>query len=463
MGALINTLLSFFTTPILTRIIDPASSGKLTIFNTRVGILTSLFYFGLNEALLRFFYSYEKEEDKRKLLKLCFLFPVVILLTVFFVSLIFFINGFIITDYSMFFFILLFLCIFFTIWERMSNELLQNEMNSSTYSWASIVKKAVYCIGTIVLIPKYKNNQFFFLAVLTTVSVMASALIGTVATRKYWRFNNIGYPENKTEIFRYSLPMYVYFAFYSLFDSADKLFIERFCTDYEIGIYGTAFSLVGVYSVLQTAFIAIWRPVQTKHYTENPNDITFIQKGNRYITILMFFLGINTIMFKDIICMLLGPSYRPGAMLIPFLIFNPIMNTMIWTVTSGIEISKKSYLNVLIIVISLAVLSVGSLYLIPSLGTKGSAISVAASLIVQYYLTLFFSNRNRYVDYGTIKMTLVLILMLLFAYYSTFFSLGYLTVILYVLCLSVFTTLYFNDIKDMLSFLWESINNRKKS
>ncbi|MBO4920034.1 MAG: oligosaccharide flippase family protein [Erysipelotrichaceae bacterium] len=398
LGTLINILLSFFTTPILTRIIDPASSGKLTIFNTRVGILTSLFYFGLNEALLRFFFSYEKEEDKRGLLKLCFLFPVFVLLAVFSVSLFLFLNGWIRIDYSLVFFVLMFLCIFFTVWERMSNEMLQNVLDSSTYSLASIIKKAVYCIGTIVLISGFKENQFFLLALLTTVSVMISALIGTAATRKYWKFSDIGYPENKMEIFRYSLPMYIYFAIYSLFDSADKLFIEQYCTDYEIGIYGTAFSLVGVYSVFQMAFKAIWRPIQTRHYTENPDDMTFIQKGNRYITILMFFVGINTIMFKDVICLILGPSYRSGAQLIPFLVFNPILNTMIWTVTSGIEISRKSYLNVIIIVASLAVLSAGSLLLIPLMGIKGSGIAVAAAMIVQYYLTLYFSNRNRYVD-----------------------------------------------------------------
>jgi len=461
LGTLINILLSFFTTPILTRIIDPASSGKLTIFNTRVGILTSLFYFGLNEALLRFFFSYEKEEEKRSLLKLCFLVPVISLLAVFCVALYLFVNGILNVDYSLVLFVLLFLCIFFTIWERMSNEMLQNVLDSSIYSIASIIKKAVYCLGAIALISHFKNSQFFLLAFLTTLSVMISALIGTVATKKYWKFNDVGYPGNRMEIFRYSLPMYIYFAIYSFFDSADKLFIERYCTDAEIGIYGTAFSLVGVYSVFQMAFKAIWRPIQTKHYTENPDDMTLIQKGNRYITILMFFVGINTMMFKDVICLLLGPSYRSGAQLIPFLVFNPILNTMIWTVTSGIEISRKSYLNVLIIIASLGVLSVGSLVLIPMIGIKGSGIAVTAAMIVQYYLTLYFSNRNKYVDYSTPKMTVILLLMLIFAYMNTFYEFTILTVIFYCVLMAVFIAAYYADLKEMTIFMIDSLKNNE--
>ncbi len=463
LSTLINILLSFFTTPVITRLVDPAPLGRLTVFNSYTAIMASLLYFGLNEALLRFFYEYKEETDQRKLLKLCFLIPISASLVLTAAAVMLHRMGWIRNDYTPITFILLCLSIVFTVWERMSNEMLQNTMNSKVYSTALIIKKAVYCLCTILLVILFKTEHFFILALTTTLSILFSAIIGTWATRKFWKFSDIGFPDNTSQIVRYSLPMYLYFAVYSIFDSIDKLFVDHFCNEYDVGVYGTAFSLVGIYSVVQLAFMAIWRPVQTKHYTENPDDMTFVQKGNRYITILMFFLGINTIMFKDVICMLLGPSYRPGAQLIPFLVFNPIMNTMIWTVTSGIEISRKSYLNVLIIVISLAILSGGSFFLIPRLGTKGSAVSVAVALIVQYYLTLFFSNRNRYVDYGTMKMTAVLILMLLFACHSTFYSLGYLTVVLYVLCLSAFAAFYHKDIKDMLGFLWESMKSRKES
>ena len=459
-GTILNILLSFFSGPILTRIVDPAENGKLTMFNTYVGIMTSLFYFGLNEALLRFFYSYKEEKDRRKLLKLCVFLPASVFAVVFAFAMIAFTKGYVKTDYSLSVFVLLFLCIFFTILERMSNEMLQNTFDSKKYSLAIVLKKAIYCIGSIIFLKLSQNSQFYILALLTTVSVFVSASIGIFGTKTYWKFSDIGFPDNMKEIMQYSLPMYIYFFIYSLYDSIDKLFIERFCTDEEIGIYGAAFALVGVYSVVHMAFKAIWQPAQTKHYTENPDDMTFIQKGNRYITIIMLFIGINTMMFKDLICFFLGESYRSGSRLIPFLVFNPIMNTMIWTVTSGIEISQKSYLKIIIIVMSLVILSVGSVILIPLVGIKGSGISVAISLIAQYYLTVYFSNKNKYADYGIMKLNVVLVTTIIFACVTTFCDFGVITIVTYAINMSIFFIVYWIDIKEMVIVLTSLLKNR---
>ncbi len=454
-GTVLNVLLSFFTGPIITRIVDPAENGKLTVFNTYVGIITSLFYFGLNEALLRFFYSYKEKEDKKRLLKLCVVLPSFAFTVVFCIALIMFLNGLLEIQYSLFVFLILSLCILFTILERMSNVMLQNTFNSKKYSEALVLKKAVYCFGSILLLHFFRGSQFYILALVTTASVIISTMIGVIGTKEYWEFKEIGFPDNKKEIFQYSLPMYVYFFVYSLYDSIDKLFINRFCTEEDVGIYSAAFSLVGVYSVVHMAFKAFWQPAQTKYYIENPDDLTFIQKGNRYITIIMLFLGINTMMFKDVIFLFLGESYRSGVQLLPFLVFNPIINTMIWTVTSGIEISQKSYLKIIIIVLSLLVMTVGSVVLIPLIGVKGSGISMAVSLIIQYYLTVYYSNKNKYIDYGMGKFNMNLVFMMILAFVTTFRSFDVITIFSYFVCLLVFTVTYFPDIKDLVSIIFD--------
>lgn len=454
-GTVLNVLLSFFTGPIITRIVDPAENGKLTVFNTYVGIITSLFYFGLNEALLRFFYSYKEKEGKKRLLKLCVVLPSFAFAVVFCIALIMFLNGLLEIQYSLFVFLILSLCILFTILERMSNVMLQNTFNSKKYSEALVLKKAVYCFGSILLLHFFRGSQFYILALMTTASVIISTMIGVIGTKEYWEFKEIGFPDNKKEIFQYSLPMYVYFFVYSLYDSIDKLFINRFCTEEEVGIYSAAFSLVGVYSVVHMAFKAFWQPTQTKYYTENPDDLTFIQKGNRYITIIMLFLGFNTMMFKDVIFLFLGESYRSGVQLLPFLVFNPIINTMIWTVTSGIEISQKSYLKIIIIVLSLLVMTVGSVVLIPLIGIKGSGISMAVSLIIQYYLTVYYSNKNKYIDYGMGKFNINLVFILILAFITTFRNFDAITVFSYFVCLFVFVITYFPDLKDLVRIIFD--------
>lgn len=134
----LNILLSFFTTPIITRIVEPEQMGKFTIFNTYVTICASLLYFGLNEALMRFYFDCKNDNDKRSLLKLCFLVPFI---TAIFVSLFAFYlyyKRIVIIDFNAFEFLFLCLCILFTVWERMSNEMLQNTFNSKQIGRAHV-------------------------------------------------------------------------------------------------------------------------------------------------------------------------------------------------------------------------------------------------------------------------------------------------------------------------------------
>lgn len=446
-GILINT----FTTPIITRIVDPVDLGKLTIFNANVGIIASFMYLGLNESFLRFFYEYKDDKRKRGLLKVCFSIPAYLSLIVTLIAIVLYKYNFIKSENNFFIFSLLFVNVILTVWNCFAGEVLQNMQESKLYSVSLLIQKVVYCFGSVLLLLLIGKNHYSILVITTCLSVFASALFSTIASKKNWNFKDAVLPENIKEIMKYSLPMYGYFVIYSIYDTLDKLIVDNLCSEYEVGIYSAAFSLVGIFLIAQTAFVVIWRPMQTEHYTNDENDMSFIETGNRYLTILMFFMAINVIMFKDILCLFLGEKYRIGAPLIPFLIFNPIINSILPTVTSGIEISKKSYINVIIIVLSLGILIGGSYLLIPILGVEGCAIAVAVSLIVRLYLTIFFSNRFKYVNYEVGKLTLIILITLAFAFIDIHINNLAIQILTYIIALLVLTAIYRSDIKDMIT------------
>lgn len=456
LSTIINILLGLLTTPIITRIVDPSEYGELLVFNTYVGIIASFMYFGLNEALWRFFYEYD-ENGKKSLLKLCFSIPLVTSIIASIISIVLFKFEIIKIDFSFTIFVLLCLNVIFAVWNYISTEMLQNVQDSKYYSIATLSQKAVYSIIAIIFILLFRKNYLLILVIATALSVVVSASIGTYVTRKYWKFKDVSIPKNSVEIIKYSLPSYVYFVIYSIYDTINNLIVEHFCDEYEVGIYGSAFALVGLFAIIQTAFVVIWRPIQTEHFTLNPDDTEFISKGNMFITIIMFFVGINVIMFKDILCLFLGPSYRAGAQVIPFLVFNPIMNTLISTVNSGVEKSKKSIYKIIIIVIATSLLFGLDFILIPKYGARGAAISVAISLIVQYYLTEYISKKQYSVDYNTKKSFIIIASMLFFAYITTFYEVNILTIIVYSFVMILFVLLYKKDIKDLFDFILVSI------
>ena len=462
LGTVINILLSLFTTPIITRIVDPVDYGKFQMFTTYTGVIAAFSYFGLNESLFRFFYEYDNDKEKTGLLKLCFCIPMAVATIASIVAIILFKCNLIKIDYPLFLFILLCINSIISVWNAISTEMLQNTKQSGVYSLSIVIQKSIYCILGICLIKIINNNSLLILVTVTILSTLISTLMGTIATKKYWNFSKSTFPKNTKEIINYSLPIYVYFIIYSIYDVVDKIIIENNFSEYDVGIYTSAFSIVGLFAIIQTTFNIIWKPIQTESYSSSSEDKTLIQNGNRYMTIIMFFVGINVIMFRNIFVLFLGEKYRTCVDLIPFLVFNPIFNTLIISAISGIEYVKKSYLRTIIIAISLILELLISKLLIPTLGTYGVAISMALSLIIQYFLTVYFSNKYYYIDYGIKKMSIILFLTFVFAVATVYFSNLVIDILLYAVCTIMLYFLYRDEIQSIYKQLIAFIEDKRK-
>ena len=77
-GTLINMLLGLFTTPIITRLVDPVEYGQFSIFTMYSGMGMMVFCVGLDQALVRYYYEREDEAYKRALLFRCVKLPVIL-------------------------------------------------------------------------------------------------------------------------------------------------------------------------------------------------------------------------------------------------------------------------------------------------------------------------------------------------------------------------------------------------
>ena len=127
-----------------------------------------------------------------------------------------------------------------------------------------------------------------------------------------------------------------------LFQTADKLALNAYGTYSDVGIYSSTMTLVNVFAIVQTSFNTLWAPMAVEHYSKDPNDKSLYYKGNQIITVIMFFIGLTLILFKDVFALLLGEKYREAAYILPFLIFNPIMYTISETTVNGLVCRRKS-------------------------------------------------------------------------------------------------------------------------
>lgn len=421
-GTVITVLIGLVTTPIITRIIEPSSYGQLSIFQTYTSISVMVLCLGLDQAFVRFFYDHEDIEYKRELFRFCFWVPLSV--TIFFCSV--FITCIRLFglhfEFDFFLTILLSINIVSSLLNHFALLVLRVTYQSSAYSVCNILYKLSNVLAVIILVKFVLKNDTYSLCIGVIIGFTISTVYAIVKSRQYWK---LGINEKRIKhinILKFGLPFILSMGITQLFEAMDKIALNYYCTYSDVGIYASAMSIINIFIIIQTSFNAVWGPRQVEEYVNNPEDTTFIQTGNQIITVLMFFMGLSLIFAKDLFALLLGTKFREAASTLPFLIFNPIMYTISETTCSGIGISKKSYLNIIVGLGACTVNFLGNMILVPMIGTKGAAISTGISYFVFWALRTYFSNKYYYIDYKIHKFLFIAFVTMAYAVYNTFFD-----------------------------------------
>ena len=462
-GSLLNLLIGLLTTPIITRLVDPEEYGQLSIFNLYANIAVLIFCIGLDQALVRFYYNSDRIEYKREIVYKSWSIPLIIWL-LFCIPAFFSIKlGFIPFEFNVTILFILIAFVAIQIVNRIAVLVLRLEYQSTKYTFVNVVNKVVYTGIAIILVKLIDKEYLLLLTISTTFAYFVSLVLAIKAESKIWRG---GQSRTNTvdiiKLMQYGAPFILSMGITTVFQGIDKMSLNHYCSYSEVGIYSSAMSLVHIFAILQSSFNAIWAPMATEHYEKNKTDTTFYKKGNAYITILMFFLGLCLILVKDIFAVLLGEKYREAAYILPCLCFNPIMYTISETTVSGINFKKKSYLHILVASGACVVNIIGNTILVPIISGRGAAISTGISYIVFFSLRTIISNRLFKVDFQIWKLATLTMITLVYAIYNTFVKFNALTVVGFVICIVTLFGLYNRDVVDGLRIVVSMIRSKLK-
>jgi O-antigen/teichoic acid export membrane protein len=259
-------------------------------------------------------------------------------------------------------------------------------------------------------------------------------------------------------LIKYGMPFILTNGISTVFQGIDKFSLNYFCSYEEVGVYSSAMSLVNIFGIVQSSFNALWAPMATEHFEKNRDDKTFYQKGNAYITILMFLLGICLIFFKNILVILLGEKYREAASILPCLCFYPIMYTISETTVSGINFANKSYLHILVVLGACIINVIGNLLLVPILGGRGAAIATGASYIVFFVLRTYFANKCFPVNFKLKRFRILVCVTFVYALYNTFSEFNVIEVLMFFIVLFILYVLYRKEIAEGLTIIIKQIS-----
>lgn len=463
-GTILSMLLGIFNAPIITRLVEPEAYGRYSTFLMYGNLGASILYLGLDQSFIRYFYESKEKNYIRMLLYKCLKTPMILItiLSVLLMSLQ--LTGIISFELGTLSLLLLIVYVFIFTLNRFANLLVRLQFKSKTYASLNIIQRLAYLFLALPLVYFNGMSDTLALIVATIISYFIILLVSYISESTFWKFKEIEkkeYEITNKKLLTYSLPFVLSMGITSLFNANDKLFLNYYWNYTELGVYSSAISLISIFNIVQTTFNTIWAPASIENYNKNNEDKTFYQTGNQIITFTMFFMGLTVVLMKDIFAILLGQQYREAAVVLPLLIFGPILYTISETTVVGIVFKEKSKLQVVVATGAFIVDFIGKIILVPSLGGKGAAISTAISYVVFFSLRTYFSNKLFYIDFKLKKIYTMIIITGAFAVYNMFIPFNGLTIISYLISILILCLLY----RKTLVLIWQYIRAfiKKKS
>ena len=455
-GTVISMALGLLTTPVITRLVVPEIYGAFSMYTLYSQIALIVLCLGLDQALVRYYYLQDVVVYKRSLLYECVRRPIAACIFASLLIMAISLTGFFNFGFSNSVMLLLCLYSLSQLVYRFSQLLIRLANNSKLYSVLNVVQKGSYILCVLPALYFSWGDYFYVLAISSLISILVVLSISIGAQFEIWDFrlgllSDIGI--SKDELLRYAYPFIISAGVAQIFQATDKIVLNIYTDYHEVGIYSSAMTLVSIFAIVQNTFNALWTPMAVENFSKNPDDRSLYQKGNQAITVVMFLIGITVILCKDLFVMLLGIKYRDAAIILPLLIFYPIMYTVTETTGSGLMFMKKSQLQIVAVLIPCLTNIVGNILLVPVLGSKGAAISTALSFILFFSVKTWLSNRFFYVDFHLGKFYFLSILIFIYALFNMFVPFCYYTVMGYFICFIFIMVLYRQTVIELINKL----------
>lgn len=434
----VSFLLRFITAPIATRLFDPEVLGKINIFNTYSNLFGILILIGLDQAFARFYLERPNNRSKGYLFTFCFGITYALLSFLIILSLPFdsFLSRELFDEKDNLLLYLFFFSVFCTSTLRYLNLSYRMEKNIKMYTIQGIlmtlVSKVLY-LGVGFWDPSYKPAL-----IALTISHVVLAFVFLLIQRH--RFEPIREFDKvfSSEMFKYALPLIPVSVLMWANTSIPQIIMQKTMDYNSIGIFSSAVALANIILIVQAGFNTFWVPYTYENYKTQTGQFF---KVHRYLLCVLTLCALLLVVSQDIVFLLLGEKYRAAKLFFPFLILGPVCYIIGETTGIGIDISKKTYFNIVVFGGSVIINILLCLLLRIPFGVSGIAMGVAtAGVVAMCIKTLIGQKYYHAIDsYRYIYATLFFIIVSAFItlyVYNIYWKVG-------VLILLFFSSLFF--------------------
>ncbi|MEX2230705.1 MAG: oligosaccharide flippase family protein [Cyclobacteriaceae bacterium] len=373
---------NFFLIPFYTHYLQTAEYGIIsstTLFST---FISSFFVFGLNGAITRFYFDYNKNAF-RSFLFTVFGFQVLIS---FFICLIFVVLDGIFLDrlfnqvrYDPFLKTGIWIG-FFGAFSAIPLALLQAQSKALLYrmfTTLSFILLTIFMIFFIVY--RQEGGMGGIRAYL--ISSVAMAVLYSVYVFYNCRFE-VKMDYVKTAL-GFSFPLMVYAIFGTLTELSSKYFIERYISLSELGIYNVAQQFSSIIILVTNAINMAWVPLFYSAAKVSESSELFSSFGKFLIFVLTSMGLVFALFSEELVKVTMSPGYQDVSLYMPLLLLAYIIGNGYWIlIINPLSFSKKTIYLPMLTIFSGAVAVGGNFLLVPRVGAFGAAFATCLTYLV---------------------------------------------------------------------------------
>lgn len=394
-------VITILATVINTRVFAASELGKINLFITVGTALAYIAYLGVDQSFCRYFGEGEGRNWTSRLFNVCFSLSFYAFVAVAAVTLVAWkpITEYVVGEasFSIAVFLALYVfsqmaCRYISLIQRMSYRVVSYSVLLISMSFAN--KLAYSVVGV------WKPDFWAAIASMVVAYVLIVAVSsGLLAVRQNFRVKLVEpVSDGSKMVLRFGLPL-MPTSLLSWASSSIPIFVIQGMIGYSsVGIYSSAVSIAGAMALVQSGFNTFWVPFVYDNYRDKASAIKRVQDVLVYALVA---IGLVLILFQDVLYLLVGESYQAGKAFMPLLLLAPICSTIAEASGIGINISEKSYLNIVHYVFGIAANLVLACILVPLFGLVGAALSVAISSLIVLAIRSYLGGKY----YASIEST----------------------------------------------------------
>lgn len=387
----VGALIGFLIVPISSRIYTQDQLGKITFFFSVINLLYTFLCLALDQGYLRFYSEVRSKDKRRKLFtfSICVVFALCAALAIICYPFSSLISSWLFGESLDYIVIYIFIMItnilllrFISLPYRMTNNILK-------YSYYSILlivfTKAIFIVAAFISLD--------YITAIITSSVISLACFMIVGFCNRQLFAKIKIKEDKVlykNELLYSFPLIPAMLMSLLNNNIPQFFLRSIQGFSSVAIFSSAVTIASVVNIVQSGFSTFWRPYVFSNYKTKQKRI---QKIHELVVLIMIVFSLIIVISQDAIFLLLGENYRKASQYLPFLMLSPLCYTIGETTNIGVDIRKKTYMNVVIHIVAVIVNVVLCFYLVPYYAEIGAAVSAGCAAIVSLGIKTIIGNK----------------------------------------------------------------------